>query len=96
MYQTQLFTKQEYKILQFLAQGQTNQEMANLLNISTHTIKNHKANMKRKLDIAHTCQLMCYAVAYIKEDTSGSNVGGNILIIRYLTIKSFTVGYMSV
>jgi DNA-binding CsgD family transcriptional regulator len=96
MYQTQLFTKQEYKILQFLAQGHTNQEMASALSISTHTIKNHKANMKRKLDISHTCQLMCYAVAYIKEDTSGSNVGGNILIIRYLTIKSFTVGYMSV
>jgi hypothetical protein len=40
--------------------------------------------------------LMCYAVEYIKKYTDESNGGGNALIIRYLTIKPTTIGYMSV
>ena len=85
MNQIEPFTKQEKQILERLAKGQTNCQIATQLFISTHTVKNHKANMKRKLSLAHTCELMLYAADYIKniqKDIVGG--GGKLLLMRYL------------
>ncbi len=44
-------TPREYEVLQLLAQGQSNQEIANNLVIEVGTVKNHVHNIFRKLDI---------------------------------------------
>ena len=86
-----LFTKQEQQILALLAEGQTNCQIATRLFISPHTVKNHKANLKSKLNIAHTCELMLYAANYIKniQKEVKEEGGSNLLIISYLSQKNF-------
>jgi DNA-binding CsgD family transcriptional regulator len=44
-------TRQEMKILSFIAQGLTCQEIAEELSISILTVKTHKQNIARKADI---------------------------------------------
>jgi DNA-binding NarL/FixJ family response regulator len=76
---TEPFTKQEKQILERLAKGQTNCQIATQLFISTHTVKNHKANMKRKLNIAHTCELMLFAAEYVRNIQKDTNGGGGVI-----------------
>jgi DNA-binding NarL/FixJ family response regulator len=54
-------TSREQEVLTLLAEGLTNQQIADRLFISTKTVKNHRANLMQKLDLHNTHELIHYA-----------------------------------
>jgi DNA-binding NarL/FixJ family response regulator len=54
-------TAREKEILQQVAQGKTNREVAAALNLSEHTVKNHLKNILQKLHLHNRVQLTRYA-----------------------------------
>ncbi len=54
-------TPREKEILQEVARGQTNREVAASLNLSEHTVKNHLKNILQKLHLDNRVQLTRYA-----------------------------------
>ncbi len=60
--QFDLLTGREREVLKLLAEGMTGQEAADCLRISARTIKAHRANIMKKLDIHKTSELILYAV----------------------------------
>jgi len=52
----------ETEILQLVAKGATNKEIAGALGISTHTVKNHMQNIMEKLHIQNRVQAVAYAL----------------------------------
>lgn len=62
--QTQLhdqLTNREKEVLQLIAQGQSNQEIADQLFISLKTVKTHVSNILAKLDVSDRTQATIYA-----------------------------------
>jgi two-component system response regulator NreC len=57
-----LLTDREREILQLLAEGRTNKEVANALNISSTTVETHRSHILRKLNLHSTADLILYAV----------------------------------
>jgi RNA polymerase sigma factor (sigma-70 family) len=57
-----LLTEREKEILQLLAEGKTNKEVAALLNLSPYTVETHRTNIMQKLDLHNTAALVLYAV----------------------------------
>ena len=57
-----LLTEREKEILQLLAEGKTNKEVAALLNLSPYTVETHRTNIMQKLDLHKTAELVLYAV----------------------------------
>ena len=57
-------TGREQTILLELAQGHSNKEVANSLNISVRTVETHRKNIKRKLGISSTAGLTRYALEH--------------------------------
>ena len=57
-----LLTPREKEILQLLAEGRANKEVANLLNISPTTVETHRGHILRKLSLHGTADLILYAV----------------------------------
>ena len=55
-------TPREREILQLLAEGKSNKEVANLLNISVNTAEAHRANIMLKLDFHSLAELILYAI----------------------------------
>ena len=55
-------TPREREILQLLAEGKSNKEVATLLNISVNTAEAHRANIMLKLDLRSLADLVMYAV----------------------------------
>jgi DNA-binding NarL/FixJ family response regulator len=55
-------TPREREILQLLAEGKTNKEVAGLLGISVKTAETHRANIMVKLDFHSVTDLVRYAV----------------------------------
>jgi DNA-binding CsgD family transcriptional regulator len=55
-------TNQESKILHLISQLKTNSEIGELLFISPNTVKNHKANIKRKLNLKSSRDLLIYSL----------------------------------
>jgi DNA-binding NarL/FixJ family response regulator len=55
-------TPREREILQLLAEGKSNKEVATLLNISVNTAEAHRANIMLKLDFRSLADLVMYAV----------------------------------
>ncbi|HLB94811.1 MAG TPA: response regulator transcription factor [Nitrospiria bacterium] len=54
-------TSREKEILQFLAKGESNKEIANALSISEHTVKIHLKNILKKLHMNNRIQAAIYA-----------------------------------
>ena len=52
----------EREILQLLAEGKSNKEVANLLGISVNTAEAHRANIMLKLDLHSVAELIHYAI----------------------------------
>jgi DNA-binding NarL/FixJ family response regulator len=44
-------SEQENKVLSLVAEGKTNEEIADILNIASNTVNNHRANIRKKLDL---------------------------------------------
>ena len=57
-------TNREQTILLQLAQGQSNREVAEALDISVRTVETHRKNIKRKLGISSTAGLTRYAMEH--------------------------------
>jgi DNA-binding NarL/FixJ family response regulator len=55
-------TPREREILQLLAEGKSNKEVATLLNISVNTAEAHRANIMLKLDFHSLAELIMYAI----------------------------------
>ncbi len=55
-------TPREREVVKLIAEGHTNQQIANLLHRSVKTIESHRANILRKLDIHDSIELVKYAV----------------------------------
>jgi DNA-binding NarL/FixJ family response regulator len=57
-----LLTDREKEVLQLLAEGRTNKEVAVLLSLSTYTVETHRTNMMQKLGLHNTAEIVLYAV----------------------------------
>jgi DNA-binding NarL/FixJ family response regulator len=57
-----LLTTREREILQLLAEGKSNKEVAGLLNLSLYTVETHRSNIFQKLNLHSTADLILYAV----------------------------------
>lgn len=55
-------TQREKQILQLIAEGNSNKEIAALLNLSVNTVAVHRANMMDALGVHRTAELVLYAV----------------------------------
>ncbi len=53
---------QERRVLQLIAEGRTNKEMAVLLDISVNTVHVHRTNLMAKLDLHRAGDLIRYAI----------------------------------
>ncbi len=58
----ELLTDREREILQLLAEGKANKDVANLLNISLTTVETHRGHILQKLSLHSTAELILYAV----------------------------------
>ena len=57
-------TSREQTVLLELAQGKSNRDVAQALEISVHTVETHRKNIKRKLGISSTAGLTRYAMEH--------------------------------
>jgi DNA-binding NarL/FixJ family response regulator len=55
-------TSREREVVQRIAEGQTTKEIAAHLSLSVETVKSHRINLMRKLDIHETATLVRYAI----------------------------------
>lgn len=58
-------TRREREILQLISSGLSNPAIAEKLFLSTDTIKTHRKNIMRKLDVNNTAQLVKYALDHL-------------------------------
>ena len=58
----ELLTAREREILQLLAEGKSNKEVAADLNISLYTVETHRSNILEKLGLHTPAELILYAV----------------------------------
>ena len=58
----ELLTAREREILQLLAEGKTNKEVATLLNLSLYTVETHRSHILQKLNLHSSAELVLYAV----------------------------------
>jgi DNA-binding NarL/FixJ family response regulator len=55
-------TKREALVLKLLSEGKSSREIAELLFISIHTVNCHRSNIKKKLNLRKTADLVRYAL----------------------------------
>lgn len=55
-------TAREREIIQLVAEGRANKEIAAELGISIKTVKNHRSNLMEKLDLHNTAEITQYAI----------------------------------
>lgn len=58
----ELLTTREREILQLIAEGKSNKEIAAILNLSLYTIETHRGNLMEKLGLHTVPELILYAV----------------------------------
>lgn len=58
----ELLTGREREILQLAAEGRSNKEIANVLNLSFHTVETHRSHILQKLNLHTVPELILYAV----------------------------------
>ena len=57
---------QENRILSVVAEGKTNDEIADILNIASNTVNTHRANIRKKLDLKRRKSILLQYVIYQK------------------------------
>jgi DNA-binding NarL/FixJ family response regulator len=57
-----LLTPREREILQLVAEGKSNKDVAKLLNLSVYTVETHRSNIMEKLNLHGVPELILYAV----------------------------------
>lgn len=58
----ELLTLRERELLQLIAEGKSNKDIANLLNLSLYTVETHRSNILKKLNLHTVPELILYAV----------------------------------
>jgi len=58
----ELLTDREKQILQLLAEGKSNKEVAALLNLSPYTVETHRSHLMQKLNLHNAAEIVLYAV----------------------------------
>ncbi len=61
-------TVREHQVLQHIAAGQSNKQIARALDLSVRTVETHRLNIKRKLGIEGQAELIKYAVEHAQFD----------------------------
>ena len=59
-----LLTKREREVLQLIAEGKTNKEVATKLNLSVYTVDSHRAKIMEKLNLHSTGELVRFAIKH--------------------------------
>ncbi len=57
-----LLTDREKEVLQLLAQGKSNKDVAAILDLSPYTVETHRNRLMQKLNLHNTAELVLYAV----------------------------------
>ena len=57
-----LLTDREKEVLQLLAEGRSNKEVAILLDLGVSTVETHRGNLMQKLNLHNTAEIVLYAV----------------------------------
>jgi DNA-binding NarL/FixJ family response regulator len=57
-----LLTDREKEVLQLLAEGRSNKEVATLLDLGLSTVETHRSNLMQKLSLHNTAEIVLYAV----------------------------------
>jgi RNA polymerase sigma factor (sigma-70 family) len=57
-----LLTEREKEILQLLAEGKSNKDIASMLNLSVNTVETHRTRIMQKLNLHSTAEIVLYAV----------------------------------
>ncbi|HUA64036.1 MAG TPA: response regulator transcription factor [Verrucomicrobiae bacterium] len=57
-----LLTTREREVLQLLAEGKNNKEVATVLNLSLYTVETHRGNIFQKLNLHSGAELILYAI----------------------------------
>lgn len=55
-------TAREKQVLQLIAQGKSNKDIAKLLELSVNTVSVHRANLMEKMNIHRTAELVLFAI----------------------------------
>jgi DNA-binding NarL/FixJ family response regulator len=58
----ELLTMREREVLQLIAEGKSNKEIAAMLNLSLYTVESHRGNLMEKLNLHTVPELILYAV----------------------------------
>jgi RNA polymerase sigma factor (sigma-70 family) len=58
----ELLTEREREVLQLLAEGHSNKEVAALLEVSPYTVETHRMRLMQKLNLHNTAEIVLYAV----------------------------------
>jgi DNA-binding NarL/FixJ family response regulator len=58
----ELLTPRERELLQLIAEGKSNKEIANMLHLSVYTVETHRSNILAKLNLHTIPELILYAV----------------------------------
>jgi DNA-binding NarL/FixJ family response regulator len=59
---TTMLTSREHEVIQLLAEGKSNKEVASMLFITDRTVEGHRREIMRKLDLKSIADLVRYAV----------------------------------
>ena len=57
-----VLTRRECQIVQLVAEGHRNKEIATILNISSKTVETHRISIMRKLNLSSPAALVRYAI----------------------------------
>ena len=57
-----LLSDREKEVLQLLAEGKSNKDVATLLELSPYTVETHRTHIMQKLNLHNTAELVLYAV----------------------------------
>jgi DNA-binding NarL/FixJ family response regulator len=58
----ELLTEREKEVLQLLAEGRSNKEVATILDVSVNTVDTHRTHLMQKLNLHNTAEIVLYAV----------------------------------
>ncbi len=62
-------TNREFEILEFIGSGVKTSDIAAELNLSVKTVETHRANIKSKLGLKNSIELLQYATEYVQHDS---------------------------
>ncbi len=64
----ELLTTREREVMQLLAEGKNNKDVAALLNLSLYTVETHRSNIFQKLNLHSGAELILYDVGRVSAD----------------------------